>query len=148
MKIILIQDLKNIGRKGELHEVKDGYARNFLIAKGLAKPATPEHLAKYFQAQERQQAQEQKNLETAQTHKTILEAKPMQVFLKTGENNQVFDSVNKQRIKEYCASFGLEIRQDDIDLDRPLKQPGEYEINLRLGRGIVARLKVVVSLAQ
>jgi len=145
MQVILRQDVKGIGRRGELHEVKDGYARNFLIARGLAKPATPEHMAQYRRDQEHNLAEQRKTIEGLEANKNLLESKPMEITLKTGKHNEVFDSVNKQRIKEYCASLGIDIHQDNISLDHAIKEKGKHRIEIKLGKNIDAQLTIIVA---
>ena len=146
MKIILFQDVKGIGKKGELKEVKDGYGKNFLIAKGLAKPATPEHMAKYHQDQAHHAAQVQKQTTNIESHKTKIASLIMEAILKTDKNGKgVFDSVNKQSIKEFLANLGIEVAPEHILLEKPIKEIGNHVVLINLGQGIEASLKILVT---
>ena len=110
MQVILLKDVKDIGRKGELYEVKDGYARNFLIAKVMAKPATPENLNQYKQGQAKREADEQKLVAKLKQCQELVNSLIFEQTLKTDKTGKgVFDSVNKQSIKDFLAKHGIEI---------------------------------------
>lgn len=147
MKVLLIKDVKALGKAGEIKEVKDGYANNFLIAKGLAKAATTEVL-RQFEASEKRKAEELKyELANLEKLKTELE-KVVVVIKKTlGANGALFGSVSKDEIAaELEKTHHLIVDKKAIDTEKHhLKAVGLYNIHVKLGHGINAELKVDVQ---
>lgn len=140
MKILLLQDIKGLGKKMEIKEVADGYARNFLILKKLALPAEKTIKIKgEFDAQERiftAKLQESKN----KLNQEVLIFK-----IKTGSKGEVFGSINKEKIKKTLLNKKLIEPQAEILLDKPIKSLGEHQIAINLGRGIKTAIKVILQ---
>ncbi|MGI6039779.1 MAG: 50S ribosomal protein L9 [Clostridiales bacterium] len=146
MKVILQQDVKGQGKKGDIVNVSDGYARNFLLPRKLAVEATTEALneAKRRQkAQEKAIEQEKQMLrETAET----LKSKVTKIKAKAGENGKLFGSVTSMEIaEEVKKQHGIDIDRRKIVLDEPIKQYGSYELTAKLGYDINATLMVIVT---
>jgi len=146
MKVIFLQDVRGVGRKGEQKEIKDGYARNFLIPKKLVEVAAPESLKKWQKIWQDKEKQEQENITEIQEAKKKIAAL---VFQEGG----VVESVSKQSIKEFLEkNIGLSanwrIEKDQIHLEHNLKDTGEHSVKISLGRGVEAGLKIVVSHVQ
>lgn len=146
MKVILQQDVKGQGKKGDIVNVSDGYARNFLLPRKLAVEATTEALneAKRRQkAQEKAIEQEKQMLrETAET----LKSKVTKIKAKAGENGKLFGSVTSMEIaEEVKKQHGIDIDRRKIVLEEPIKQYGSYELTAKLGYDINATLMVIVT---
>lgn len=145
MKVILLQDVKGTGKKGELKEVSDGYANNFLLPKKLAKPATTQAVgelkaksaaAEYHAEQERLAA-----LELAKK----LESLTIVLHAKSGGAGRLFGSITTKEIAEAIAEqLGTPIEKKKITLDKDIKAYGDYEATVKLHSKISAAVKVTV----
>ena len=145
MKIVLLQDVKALGKKGTLVEVSEGYARNFLLPKKLGAPATAENLntLKLKKANEEKIAAEQ--LAEAKAVAEKLEDGSVTVRIKGGENGKTYGSVSTKEIAEAVKKqLGLEIDKKKIVLAEPLKTFGTHEAGIKLHREVQAKLTVKV----
>ncbi|RDU70934.1 50S ribosomal protein L9 [Helicobacter brantae] len=146
MKVLLIEDVPSLGKKGEVVEVKDGYGQNFLIAKGKAKLATNEVLNRY--KAEQRNKQEQLALEQAQREalaKSLKEIK-LTISKKSGENGSLFGAITKDEIAHALEqSHKIEIDKKHIGLEAQIKHIGEYTISANLGNGIHASFLLEVK---
>lgn len=146
MKVLLLQDVKGLGKKGEICEVKDGYGKNFLIGKGLADFATNEVINRYKAAQKKaaeMAAEEQALMEMAA--KKIAET-TLKIVQKVGANGALYGAITKEDIAEKLAKdHRIEIDKKTIVLNNPIKSTGVYEVEIKLGHGIHALLKVDVE---
>ncbi len=146
MKVILLQDIKNIGKKGEIKEVKDGHARNLLIPQKLAEIATEQALAHWQRLQKQKQQEKQENLEQLLQWQEKISQLVFRVELEQGKDGSVFGSVNKQSIKDYLKKQGIgKLEKDAVKLDHSLKDQGEYQAKILLGKGIEAMLKISIK---
>lgn len=146
MKVLLIEDISSLGKKGEVVEVKDGYGQNFLIAKGKAKLATNEVLNRY--KAEQKNKQEQLALEQNQREALAKTLKDIKVIIskKSGENGVLFGAITKDEIAQTLQnSHKIEIDKKHIELDSQIKHTGEYEISANLGNGIHANFMLIVE---
>lgn len=145
MKVILLEDVKSLGKKGEIVNVSDGYARNFVLPKKLGVEANAKNMndLKLQKANADKVAQEQ--LEAAQELAKVLETKEVVLKMKSGEGGKAFGSVSSKEIaqaaKEQC---GLELDKKKIQLPEAIKALGIYEVNVRLHTKVTGRLKVKV----
>jgi large subunit ribosomal protein L9 len=138
MKIILLKDIKGLGVKYDIKQVKDGYARNFLIPQGLARPADQAGL----KLKSEFDAREQKLIEELKQKVKILEQEPEIFEIKTGERGEVFESVNKEKIQRILNRRGF--RDFEVRLDRPLKTLGEHNVDIGFKRGFKGTLKIIL----
>lgn len=145
MKVILLADVKTLGKKGEVVDVSDGYARNFILPKKLGVEASSQNMndLKLQKANEVKVAKEQ--LAAAQAFAKELETKEVVVTMKGGESGKVFGSVSTKEIaqaaKEQCS---MEIDKKKIQLAEPIKSFGVYEVKVKLHPQVVGTLKVKV----
>lgn len=145
MKVILLQDVKSLGKKGEVVNVSDGYARNFVLPKKLGVEANTSNMndLKLQKANADKLAQEQ--LEAAQELAAVLETKEVVLKMKSGEGGRAFGSVSSKEIaaaaKEQC---GLELDKKKIQLPDAIKALGVYEVNVKLHTKVTGKLKVKV----
>ena len=145
MKVILQQDVKGQGKKGQLVDVSDGYARNFLLAKKLAVPATPENVNTMKQQEKARKAQEAAEKAEAEALAKKLETITVKVAAKAGEGGRLFGAVTSKEISEALnAQFGLNIAKTKLVLDEPIKACGTYKIKAKLGYEVIGTVNVMV----
>lgn len=146
MKVILLEDVKSLGKKGEIVDVSDGYARNFVLPKKLGVEANSKNMndLKLQKANEQKVAKEQ--LEAAQAFAAEIEKTEVKLTMKAGEGGRAFGSVSSKEIaaaaKEQC---GMEIDKKKIQLPEAIKNFGVYEVTVKLHPKVTAKLKVKVS---
>jgi len=144
MRVILLQDVENLGKKYEIKEVKDGYARNFLIPKGLAKPATEEAL-KWLEIQKEIEAKKaEEELKKVQEIASAIDGQEIAIPVKIGEEGQLFESITSQKISEKLKELGFEIKKTQIDLPEPIKELGEFPIKIKFEHNLEAEIKVII----
>lgn len=144
MKVILRQDFENLGKFGDIVEVKEGYARNFLIPRKIALPATPGNI-KMIETEKKQKAfkLERERL-SAQQLAEKLSGIEITIPMRAGENERLFGSVTAQMIVNELEKLGFEIDRRKILLDEPIKMLGKYEIPIRLHPDVSVKIKVNV----
>ena len=146
MKVILTQDVKSQGKKGQLVEVSDGYARNFLLPKKLAVIATAENLNTMKQQEKARKAQEA--AEKAEAEDTAKKLKDMTVKIaaKAGEGGRLFGAVTAKEVSEALSEqYGVNIAKTKLVLDEPIKACGGYQIKAKLGYEVVGTVSVMVT---
>ena len=145
MKVILQQDVKGQGKKGQLVDVSDGYARNFLLPKKLAVIATAENLNTMKQQEKARKARQAAEKAEAETLSKKLESLTVKVAAKAGEGGRLFGAVTAKEISECLAQqHGLNIAKTKLVLDEPIKACGGYKIKAKLGYEIVGTVNVMV----
>ncbi len=144
MKVLLVKDVKSLGKAGEIKEVKDGYGQNFLINKGLAKLATPEVVANWKAEQEQKEAELKAELERLENEKKALEAATIRIEKQAAPVGIKGSVGNADIAKAIEAQLGIEIDKKHINLKKAIKSTGIHEIDAKLGHGIHAALKVEV----
>ncbi len=145
MKVILLEDVKSLGKKGQIVNVSDGYARNMLLPKKLGLEATPKNLndLKLQKAHEDKVAQE--NLEAAQAFAKELEDKEVTVSIKVGKEGRTFGSVSTKEIAEAAkVQLGYEIDKKKMQLENPIRELGTTMVGIKLHPKVMAQLKVKV----
>lgn len=144
MQVLLIKDVQNLGKAGEVKEVKDGYAQNFLIAKGLAKQATNEVLNKYKAEQKKKAELEALAIaEAKQMQKAIAELE-LKIPKKIGANKHLFGSLTKEEIIQALQEqHRIIIDKKSIEIPQ-IKTLGKFECNVKLGHGIHTTLRLEV----
>ena len=142
MKVIFLKDLKKQGKKGEIKEVKDGFAENFLIKGGYAEKLTEQSFKKYQEnVKEEQLLDEQKRKEAENVRKTI-EKIELAFKVKTGKMDKVFGSVSAKQIKDDLEKLGIDIDKKQIDVKEGLSTLGYHNVNVEIYKDIVGVLKV------
>ncbi|MFP4333332.1 MAG: 50S ribosomal protein L9 [Campylobacterales bacterium] len=145
MKVLLIKDVKSLGKAGEIKDVKQGYGQNFLIAKGFAKLATPEVIEQWEEDRKNEEARLKDEMEKLEGIKKQLEAISVKVSKKVGANGALFGAITKDEIAEALQKENsIEVDKKSIEIDNPLKATGVYEVDIKLGHGIHGKLKVDV----
>ncbi len=143
MKVLLIKDVKTLGKAGELKEVADGYGKNFLIGKGLALHATTEVINKWKSEQKKLAEKEAKEIADAKELAEKLNATKLTIKHKVGANGHLIGSVTNKEIAESLeVQFSIIIDKKNISVDKKFKSVGIYEVDCKLGHSIHATLKV------
>ncbi|MBR3629498.1 MAG: 50S ribosomal protein L9 [Oscillospiraceae bacterium] len=146
MKVIFLQDVKGSGKKGELKEVSDGYARNMLLKKGLAVEATPENLNKLQGAQASAQHKIDVEKAAAEENRTKLHDKKVVIKAKAGTGGRLFGSVTAANIAQAISEqFGVQLDKKKITLKSDIKAFGTFSAEIRLYTGISATVTVEVE---
>ncbi|MEF8940925.1 MAG: 50S ribosomal protein L9 [Salinivenus sp.] len=144
MDVILLDNVEHLGEKGEVHEVADGYGRNYLIPQGLARVAT-DGAVRQLQEEERQQARRQAaKKDEAETVKKELEDMQVVFSAKVGEENRIFGTVTTQQIAVELSNRGYDIDRRDIQLDEDIRYVGAYTATIQVHDDVTASLDIQV----
>jgi len=145
MKVILLQDVEKIGKKYDIKNVADGHARNFLIARGLAKQATPEAI-EWVEMQKQILSQKaEDDLKGIQSLASSLDDLEVAISVKVGDEGQLFESINEQKILEQLKEMGFKIKKNQVKLDEPIKELGEFLVKISLDHNLEAQVTVIVT---
>ena len=145
MKVLLIKDVKSLGKKGEVKEVKDGYGKNFLIGKGFAKHATPEVLKQWEEEQAQLKAALEEEIATANKIKEVLNSSKFIIKHKVGANGHLIGSITNKEISQAIKEqANIEIDKKAIILKTKIKSIGTFEADCKLGHGIHANITIDV----
>ena len=146
MKIVLLENVKKLGKKDEIIEVSDGYARNVLIPKKLGLPATAENLNNVRLKNKNEEKKEENLRNIAENNKITLEKAKFVVSIKTGANGKTFGSVTSKEIADVIKTTSdVEVDRKDILLDESIKNVGNYDVKVKLHKDIIATIKVEVK---
>lgn len=144
MKIILREEVKNFGQMGEVINVKDGYARNFLIPKGLAVEANPKNISALEHEKKKIQELAKKAKTTAEDLATRLSSKVITIKAKAGEEEKLFGSVTAADIAEALKKEGMDIDRKKILLEDPIKRLGNYAVNVKIHSDVSTQVSIQV----
>lgn len=144
MQIILSEDLPKVGRAGEIKNVSDGYARNFLFPRKLALPATPANLKRLETELKKRAARTTQLLASAKQMQEELEKISLVFHVRAGKEGHLFGSVSPQMIAEALQAKGIAVDKKNIHLPSPIKSLGEYEVSIKLHSDLNALLKIQV----
>lgn len=144
MQVILLKDVKGLGKTGQVVKVADGHGRNFLIPRGLAKEATEGSLADLQHKKEVEAKKKETELKAAQNLKTKLEEKELTIKVKAGEGGRLFGSVTSADIADALQKSGTKIDKREIQLKDHIKELGVHTVAIKLHREVTANLKVKV----
>ncbi|MEK7080750.1 MAG: 50S ribosomal protein L9 [Patescibacteria group bacterium] len=145
MKVILLQDVDGLGKKYDLKEVKNGYARNFLLPQELARAATKKALKWLDDQKEIISKEAEEDLKRAQELASKLDGAEVAIDVKIGEEGQLFESINNQKIAEKLKELGFEIKKSQIKLEEPIKELGEFPIKISLDHNLEVEISLVIS---
>jgi len=144
MKVILLKNVPGLGERGQVKEVKDGYAHNYLLPRGLAAEATPgnvrslEGQRKAVQDRARREQDDTEQL-ASQISKIVLE-----IRTRAGEGGRLFGAVTAQDVAEALAGQGVRVSKRQVELDEPIKTAGSYKVPVRVSPGVVVQVEVSV----
>ena len=145
MKVVLLQDVKSIGKKGELKEVSDGYARNFLLPRKLAKEANAQAMNELRNAEAAKEYKIKTETEKAQQNAELLSGKTVKIYAKPGQGGKIFGSVTpKELSEEIQKQFGVEVDKRKVIVEGDIKAFGSYNFDVKFYSGITATMTVAV----
>ena len=145
MEVILLKDIKGTGKKGETKNVSDGYARNFLIKKGLAKEATSSAKKELTMKNKAQEREEEEIFEAAKKEKEVLEDNPIEIKEKAAEDGRLFGSVTtKQIAKAIEKQLGIKVDKRKINQSIPMRTVGSQKMEIKLHKDVTAEITVSV----
>ena len=145
MKVILLADIKGVGKKDEVINASDGYARNFLFPKKLALEANKENMAKLKAKNDSKAYQKEMDIKAAQEIATKLNTISMKMIVKAGENGKIFGGVTAKEIAENLKKeYNIEIDKKKVLLPETIKTIGTHTVEIKLYEGIIAKLKLNV----
>lgn len=145
MKIILEQDVPNLGKKGDLKDVAPGYARNHLIPRGLAVEATPQRMKEWERNSEAREAQNRQQEDLARQQAEKLGQHELIFKMPAGEGGRLFGSVTPADIAGKLAESGFEVDKKKIELSEQIKSLGRFKVDVRLYPGIKAEIPIIVE---
>lgn len=145
MKVILLKDVKSVGKKGDIINASDGYARNYLLPRGLAQEATGTNVHILNNKKEAERRQKLAEIEAAQKIAESLKGKEINLSVKTGENGKLFGSITGKDIAdELNKKYNLKVEKKKIVVDN-IKQVGTYDVEVKLYPEISTKIKVIIA---
>jgi large subunit ribosomal protein L9 len=144
IRVVLQDDVAHLGTSGDIVRVRPGYARNYLIPRGLAAPATERNLARVEELKREAADRAKQQLGEAQQLKEKLEAASVKLERSVGEENKMYGSVTAKDIEEAYAALGIEVDRRKVTLSDPIKALGLHEISVKLHAEVSAQLRVEV----
>jgi len=145
MKVILLKDISGVGKAGDVKEVNDGYARNFLLPNALAKIAASQAVREMENQKEAKLKKTEAELKTAQELAGKFDGVEIKLSAKAGDGNQIFGSINAQKIADTLNKKGHKAQKSQIKLFSPIKTLGEHDVTVEFGHGLEAKIKVIVE---
>ncbi len=146
MKVILLQDVKSLGKRDQVVDVNDGYARNCILKKNLGIEATPKNLNDLKLRQKNDDKVAAENLAAAREMAEEIKTKSVEIAIKTGQDGRVFGSVSTKEISEAAKQqLGYDLDKKKMKLDVPVKSVGTYHVAIKLHPKVTAELKVIVK---
>jgi large subunit ribosomal protein L9 len=145
MKVILLQDIEGLGKKYEVKEVKNGHARNLLLPEKMARAATKEALKWLADQKEVIEKEAEEGLKKAQELASTLDGEELNIAVKVGDEGQLFESINSQKIVEKLKEMGFEVKKSQIKLENPIKELGEFPVSISLDHNLEAEVKLIIT---
>ncbi|MDD2585080.1 MAG: 50S ribosomal protein L9 [Syntrophomonadaceae bacterium] len=146
MKVILQQDVKKLGKEGEVKEVQEGYARNFLLPKGLAIQANQANLKENQERTTKAEKKKEKQKKSAETLKGKVDGKTVTIKAKTGGGDKLFGAVTAKEIAEVLKKqLGVDVDKKKIEIGEPIKHLGKYPVKLKIYPSVQAEVTVIVA---
>jgi|SRR3989344_2173019 len=145
MKVILLQDVDHLGKKYEIKEVRPGYGRNFLLTKKLAKTVTKQSL-KWLENQKQIMEKEiEEDLKKVQETASRIDGMEVAIEVKVGSDGQLFESINSMKISDKLKEMGFEVKKSQVQLDKPIKEVGEFPIKISLDHNLEAEIRLIIG---
>jgi large subunit ribosomal protein L9 len=145
MKIIFIKDVENIGKKYEVKEVKDGYARNFLIPNNLAKIATEKNIMLIEKEKRKEDKNVEEELKEIQEIASKMDGIEVNFSVKIGKENQLFESITSQKIADKPKKMGYEIKKNQIKIEENIKELGEFPVKIKFEHNLETEIRIIVT---
>jgi large subunit ribosomal protein L9 len=149
MKVILIEDVKKLGKKGDIVNAKDGYARNYLFPRKLAIEANPKNLEMLKASKAQEEKQKEKEIKQAQEDAKLLTKEPIVITAKAGDKGRLFGSITSMEIASAIEEqTGLKIDKRKIELSEPIKNLGTHSVKVKLHSQVHTEFNIIVKSAE
>ncbi len=148
MKVILLQNVEGLGNQWEVKEVADGYARNFLLPQGLAKPATPADIKEAEKRLLELEAQAETELKEVEGLAAKLDGYEIKIPVKVGAEGQLYAQVSAKQIVSALETEGFKVKEKHIKILEPIKELGEFSVTLEFDHGLEAEIRVIVEASE
>ncbi len=145
MKVILLQDIKKLGKKKEVKIVKDGYARNFLLPNKKAILATQQELNKLDQLKKQEEQEAEQELLNYQNIASQLDGYEIEIKSKVSDEKKLYGAINAEKISEKLNQLGFSVNKEQIKLKEPIKETGEYDITIELPHNLECGIKLIIT---
>lgn len=145
MKLLLLQDVKKIGKKGEIKEVADGYARNFLIPKRFAQMANAKIVTEVKKQDQQKVRNEEKLLQHARQLMAVLEKKEIRITHKAQSDGKLFGSVNEKDVLNALKNTQQDVHDFHVHIESPIKSLGEHNVMISIAKKVSGKIKVIVE---
>ncbi len=145
MKVILLKDVENVGKKYEVKDVKPGHARNLLIPQNLVKPATKQNM-EWLEVQKKvMEAEVTEELKQVQELASQIDGLEVAISVKIGEDGQLFESINAQKISEKLKEMGFVVKKAQVSLEKPIKEAGEFAVKINLDHNLEGEINLIIT---
>lgn len=145
MKVILLQDVENVGKKYEVKDVKSGHARNFLIPQNLVKLANKANMAWLKTQKELMEKEVTEELKQAQELASRIDGLEVPIAVKIGEDGQLFESITAVKISEKLKGMGFEVKKSQVTLEKPIKEAGEFKVKVNLDHNLEGEINIIIT---
>lgn len=145
MRVILLNDVEKLGKRGEIKIVADGYARNFLIPKKMAVLASQEEIEELERQREIEAQKAEEELLKFQEIAGEIDGLELEMAVKVGEDNKLFGAISENQIAEKLKEKGFDVEKNQIKLENPIKEIGEYEVVVEFPHNLEAKIKIIVT---
>lgn len=145
MKIILLQNVEGLGKEGDIKDVATGYARNFLIPRGLAEEATEDLIAQIEKKKEKEVREAEADLAKTENLASQLDGRELEISAKVSEEGRLYAGISPSLIAAELKKIGFNIAQNQLEIKEPIKELGEHEIKINLPHGLEAKITVIVK---
>lgn len=145
MKVILLKDIKTLGKEGDVKEVANGYARNFLLPKNLVKIVTKKALEELKREKKLEAKKAEEELKVIQEVVSQIDGQEIEISMKLKENGEIYGSVTPFKISQALKKKGFEVKKTQIGLKEPIKKLGEYPAMVNFDHGLEAEVKVIIT---
>jgi len=144
MKVILLEDIDKLGKKGEIKEIADGYARNLLIPKKMVVLASKSEVIRLEEQKKIDEEKAEKELVRFQEIASQIDGFELEISAKIGEDDKLFGAITASKISEELKKNNFEIEKNQIKLEEPIKEIGEYEVPIELPHNLEAKIKLII----
>ena len=145
MKVLLLKQINSLGKKGEVKEVSDGYAQNFLLPQKLVVLATDKAVASFQKQIDREKISKKKSLDAPAVLAQKLKAISLNFSEKADQHGTLFAGINKEKIAKELATKGLIVKAKQIDLTEAIKIAGDYKVSINIAPGVKSEIKIIIS---
>jgi len=145
MKVILLKDIKNVGKKYEIKDLKDGYIRNFLLPNKLVKILTEKSMNWLEMEKKKETKKAEEELQKIQKIASELDGQELIFEERVGSEGNIYESITALKISKKLKEMGFDVKREEINLEKPIKEKGEFSVKINLKYNLQAEIKIIVS---